>query len=175
MIEGRDLEQLEDFKPLEQMVEHDSSVTLTTILESYHLTSKMKGTLAYILARSIWQFYNSAWMNTKWTSDSIYFMRESYPDVDRGKGNLYAWKPYFSPRFGEVDADFEEFSNIDSKFHRYPRVLALGIMLVGIGIGSPLTRHEEELDGQTSRRTSLYPALSQELSHIKIELETSFF
>jgi hypothetical protein len=74
-----------------------------------------------------------------------------------------------------VDADFEEFSNIDSKFHRYPRVLALGIMLVGIGIGSPLTRHEEELDGQTSRRTSLYPALSQELSHIKIELETSFF
>jgi hypothetical protein len=95
MIEGRDLEQLEDFKALEQMLEHDSSVTLTTILESYHLTSKMKGTLAYILARSIWQFYDSAWMNTKWTSDSIYFMRESYPDVERGKGHLYAWKPYF--------------------------------------------------------------------------------
>ncbi|KAH0538095.1 hypothetical protein FGG08_005307 [Glutinoglossum americanum] len=141
-IEDRELRQLEDLKPLEQILEHDSSVSLANVLESYHLTAKMKVTLAYILARSIWQFYDSSWMNTKWTGESIQFMRECRPDVDGGQGNLYAWKPYFSVRFGEVDSEFVEFSDAD-KFHRYPRVLALGIMLVEIGIGSPLRKREE--------------------------------
>lgn len=53
------------FEPLKQMVEYVPGISLANILELYHLTAKMKLALAYILALSVWQYYDSDWMKTR--------------------------------------------------------------------------------------------------------------
>jgi hypothetical protein len=47
------------------MVEYVPGISLANILELYHLTAKMKLALAYILALSVWQYYDSDWMKTR--------------------------------------------------------------------------------------------------------------
>lgn len=54
----------------------DSSVSLAEVLTSYDLSTKMKCVLAYTLARSIWQYYDSNWTMASWTYESIHFMME---------------------------------------------------------------------------------------------------
>jgi hypothetical protein len=115
------------------------SIPLGTVLETYHLTAKMKVTLAYIIARSIWRFYDSDWMNPAWSRESIHFMQEPLPN-DQTTIALYACKPYFSVRFMDVASNDGEFSDLDGKIHRYPRVLALGILLIEIGLGCSFQR-----------------------------------
>lgn len=118
------------------------SIPLVKVFESRRLTDKMKVALGYIIARSVWQFYNSDWMNTLWTGENIHFMQEA-PQEDDSATLLYACKPYFSAQFVEADSEGLEFSDLDGQIHRYPRVLALGIMLIEIGIGSSLKRPEQ--------------------------------
>jgi hypothetical protein len=131
------------------MVEHLPGTSLADILKLYHLTAKMKLALAYILAQSVWQYYDSDWMKTRWTSKTIQFMKECGNNGVSKQGNLFTWKPYLSVRFGEEDPESGEFSDIDGEIHRYPRIRALGIMLVEIGIGSPLHRSDQTRVGQS--------------------------
>ena len=136
------------FEPVKQIVEHLPGISLADILKNYHLTARMKLTLAYILAQSVWQYYDSDWMKTTWTSKTIYFMKEGKGNTSSKQGNLYAWKPYISVRFGDANLESSEYSNIDGEIHHYPRVRALGIMLVEIGVGSPLHSSDQERQGQ---------------------------
>jgi hypothetical protein len=137
-IKDQKLWESDDLMPLERLLEEAPSISLSAVLERYSLTPKMKVALAYILARSVWQFYDSDWMKTKWTSETIEFIRECKPSNDCEPECLYAWKPYFSIKFSEDDSEFPEYSDADGKIHRYPRVLALGIILVEIGLGVQL-------------------------------------
>ncbi|PNP40736.1 hypothetical protein THARTR1_11238 [Trichoderma harzianum] len=105
----------------------------------------MKASLAYILAQSVWQFYDSDWMKTRWTSETIQFMWEHSSPQDKTAPSLFPAKPYFSVRFGEDDNDACEWSSTFNELHRYPRVRALGILLVEIGNDLPLPEPEEEL------------------------------
>ncbi|KAJ9152004.1 thermostable alkaline protease precursor protein [Pleurostoma richardsiae] len=146
---NQELQQLEEWEPRKQLVERLPGIPLTTILRQYRLTNRMKVALAYIIARSMWQFYGSDWMKTKWTSETIYFMSELCSVPHDGSTGVFAWKPYFSVRFGEADANFDEFSSFDGEIHRNPRVLALGVMLVEIGMGIPIREAEDGLDRQT--------------------------
>ncbi|KAE8411484.1 hypothetical protein BDV36DRAFT_274502 [Aspergillus pseudocaelatus] len=138
-IQDREL-QKSGFEPLKQLVEHAPGMSLAEILSIYHLTPKMKLALAYILAYSVWQYYDSDWMKTGWTSQTIQFMKEHGGNTREERGKLFAWKPYLSVRFGDEDADSAEFSSLDGQIHPYPRIRSLGIMLVEIGIGFPLPR-----------------------------------
>lgn len=137
------------FEPLKQIVEHVPGSSLANILKLYHLTAKMKLALAYILAQSVWEYYDSDWMKTRWTSETIQFMKECRSNSTGEQGKLFAWKPYLSVRFGEEDPESCEFSDVDGEIHRYPRIRALGIMLVEIGIGSPLHRSDQERPAQS--------------------------
>ena len=137
------------FEPLKQIVEHVPGISLANILELYHLTAKMKLALAYILALSVWQYYDSDWMKTRWTSETIQFLKECGSIGTSKQGKLIAWKPYLSVRFGDEDPESGEFSDVDGEIHRYPRIRALGIMLVEIGIGLPLHRSDEERPAQS--------------------------
>jgi hypothetical protein len=137
------------FEALKQIVEHLPGISLANILKLYHLTAKMKLALAYILALSVWQYYDSDWMKTRWTSETIQFMKECGSNSAGEQGKLFAWKPYLSVRFGDKDPESGEFSDVDGEIHRYPRIRALGIMLVEIGIGSPLHRSDRERPGQS--------------------------
>lgn len=137
------------FEPLQQIVEHVPGISLANILDHYHLTAKMKLALAYILAQSVWQYYDSDWMKTRWTSKTIQFMKDYGSDSVGQHGELFAWKPYLSVCFGDEDPESGEFSNADGEIHRYPRIRALGIMLVEILVGFPLHRGDEERPAQS--------------------------
>lgn len=111
----------------------------------------MKIALAYILAHSVWQYYDTDWMATTWTSETIEFIWEN---EDSLPGRLFPSKPYLSVQFGNEDPYFGEYSTMEGVIHYYPRIRALGIMLVEIGIGSPLPKPDREHQGQSLAATT---------------------
>ncbi|KAJ5507504.1 subtilisin-like protein [Penicillium freii] len=60
----REGELLHCFEPLKQIVEHVPGISLAKILGNYYLTARMKLVLAYLIAYSVWQYYDSDWMKT---------------------------------------------------------------------------------------------------------------
>jgi hypothetical protein len=124
-------------------VEHTPTIPLASLLQSYRFTAKMKAALAYILAQSVWKFYDSDWMSTRWTSETVQFVKEFTSLLREGEPGVYAFKPYVSVQFGEHDADACESSSTVGEIHRYPRVRFLGIMLVEIGHGLLPPRAED--------------------------------
>lgn len=96
------------------------------------MPSKAKVLLAYILAKSVWQYYNSDFMKAPWTTDSVHFMQEDSQDG----GHQWEINPgipcfAFSPLTAE-QLEFTEYCDKRSVLHRYPRVLALAVLLVEI-------------------------------------------
>jgi hypothetical protein len=75
-------------------------------------------------------------------------MKEYGQERNEKRGKLFAWKPYLSVCFGDEDPQASESSLLDGEIHRYPRVRALGIMLVEIGIGMPLLAADQTHTGQ---------------------------
>ncbi|PFH61507.1 hypothetical protein XA68_17164 [Ophiocordyceps unilateralis] len=143
-VQGDKLQRFLDSKPPKYSIDPTPSISLATVLRTHQLSRKMKGALAYILAKSVWQFYDSDWMKTRWTSETIHFMRYCSQGV-------FASKPYFAVRFGE-DSDALEATSTYGEIHRYPRVCALGIMLVEIGHGSLLSQSGEGNESQSPQR-----------------------
>jgi hypothetical protein len=143
---------------LKQIVESVPGISLSKLLDKYRLSMEMKGALAYIVAQSVWQFYESDWMSTGWNSNTIYFI----PGVSTDDGEaedqngIFAWKPYFSVRFGEKDPDFGDCSTVGSgEIHPYPRIRALGVMLVEIGLGISLENLVQE-GSETAKRNKVW-------------------
>ncbi|KAM0244883.1 hypothetical protein ACHAQJ_010698 [Trichoderma viride] len=98
----------------------------------------MKAVLAYILAHSVWQYYYSDWMTTTWTSETIQFIKESGHSLPGEHGQLFPPRPYLSVNFSDEDPFSSEYSTIEGEIHLYPRIRALGFMLVEIDTGKPL-------------------------------------
>ncbi|GKZ35596.1 hypothetical protein AbraIFM66950_006296 [Aspergillus brasiliensis] len=132
------------FEPHKQEVDHTPGISLARILSTYYLTARMKLVLAYIIAYSVWQYYDTDWMRTRWTSETIQFMRESDTSGDRGRSKLLTWKPYISVQFNDEDPLCYEQHKVAGMVHVYPRIRALGIMLVEIGLGFPLPKREKQ-------------------------------
>ncbi|KAL6832171.1 hypothetical protein V8C40DRAFT_238029 [Trichoderma camerunense] len=108
-----------------------SSVSLATLLKIAKISRKMKLLLSYFLARAVWQFYDSDWMRRKWTKDVVHFMVERQPTMPKV---ISINKPFLSTRFDE----FEPTKDDDDDFYRshpFPKILALGIMLIEIELG----------------------------------------
>ncbi|KAI4192241.1 MAG: hypothetical protein LQ350_008681, partial [Teloschistes chrysophthalmus] len=116
-------------------LEPTQSVSLTSVLMHYRLTGKMKLILAYILAQSVWRYYNSDWMKTQWSTDSIHFLKIQAPDT--AGTSLYAYSPCFAVQFLDPQIEVAEFYN-GPVAHKYPRLLALGNLLLDIGRQRPL-------------------------------------
>lgn len=137
------------FEPARQFVEHAPGISLTEVLAHYDMTDRMKITLAYIIAFSIWQYYDSDWMKTRWNSDTIRFMRETDTPGDRGK--LRTWKPYLSVQPDINDPECYEYNKIVGGVHDYPIVRALGIMLVEICIGRAFPRKDNQSSSMAAK------------------------
>ncbi|KAL6823407.1 hypothetical protein V8C40DRAFT_248013 [Trichoderma camerunense] len=131
-------------KPPIQTIERDQGMSLATVLREYHVTAKMKVTLAYILAQSAWISYDSDWMDIHWTSETIHFMRQYSRIQGKGESEIYLTNPHFSARFTGENKDHREATSAIGEIHRYPRVRALGIMLVEIGLGPLLSQPDNE-------------------------------
>jgi hypothetical protein len=104
----------------------------------------MRPVLAYVLAKSVWQYYNSEWMNTVWTKNKIFFM-----EAGDEENSSYFCKPYIAAEFGKTDRDVSESFKFTGVMHRFPRVLALGIMLLEIGTGQSGQEEPHEWNART--------------------------
>lgn len=134
-VQAGQLRDMEEIDEVDQYILHQPSIPLVKALQLHRLSTRMKIALSYILAQSFWQFYNSDWMKSRWTSEFIHFMLEkSLDDVrDAGEPKIKACNPCYSFRFNDSDSDFAEHCVAPRISHRYPRVLALGILLLEIG------------------------------------------
>ena len=134
VMDGR-LHQLFQPDAADRRVVEAPSISLSQVLKLDKISSKGRILLAYILAKSVWRYYDSEFMRNKWTTESIHFMREYRldPDKDTDQEKIDPSSPFFAFPPLETDRnESTEYCQTYSVLHRYPQVLALGIMLVEI-------------------------------------------
>ncbi|KAL4780810.1 hypothetical protein BJX76DRAFT_337055, partial [Aspergillus varians] len=102
-----------------------------------HISNKGKSHLGYTIAKSVWQYYNSPWMMTPWTHESIQLLNEGTGLTGRGKPH-----PYLTTKLARVILKSKEFYHTSDLMHQYPHILALGILLIEIAVKQPLTSEE---------------------------------
>ncbi|RSL85898.1 hypothetical protein CDV31_016489 [Fusarium ambrosium] len=156
-VSGKQLHFVEWCEGARSWVPNTPSVSLSTILRNHKLSQKMKYLLSYLLAKSVWQFYSTDWMGKEWTKESIHFMFERRQGAKNA--GVYLNEPFISARF---DPDG---SNNDAEFrpHKFPKIKALGIVLLEIELGTVIEDHYEEEcyapDGELNADADLYAAL----------------
>ncbi|KAL8364680.1 hypothetical protein RB595_003792 [Gaeumannomyces hyphopodioides] len=133
-LEPDGLKRLDDVEPLERLPHPGEGISLSHVVHNYKLTVKDKVVLAHAIARACWQFYASDLMRQRWTSSSIWFMPE---DDDGRPADQLPLKAYVSLDFSGLGHDVPEFLDKPLLAHRLPRVLALAIMLLEVGLGRP--------------------------------------
>ena len=122
-----------------EAIEHALGTSLADLFKcDIKSKRRVKLSLAYIVAESVWHYYDSDWMKARWTSETIHFVRQYQSDSrHRTPSQINAFRPYLAVQFGDGDKDAVEY-NADGLIHAYPRVCALGILLLEIGIGAQL-------------------------------------
>ncbi|KUL86065.1 hypothetical protein ZTR_06457 [Talaromyces verruculosus] len=101
--------------------------------QTVHLSNRVKVTLAYTIARSVWQYYNSYWMVNPWTHENIQMLKENISDRNQIRPH-----PYFTTKLDKCKQQILDYCSADDLFHMYPNVLALGVILVEIAAKKPL-------------------------------------
>ncbi|KAJ5807719.1 hypothetical protein N7447_011175 [Penicillium robsamsonii] len=102
-----------------------------------HISNKGKSHLAYTIAKSVWQYYNSPWMMTPWTHESIQLLNEGTGLTGQGKPH-----PYLTTKLARAIVKSNDFYHASDLMHQYPHILALGILLIEIAVKQPLTGEE---------------------------------
>lgn len=100
--------------------------------QTVHLSNRVKVTLAYTIARSVWQYYNSFWMVEPWTHGNIQILKEKISDVSHARPH-----PYFTTKLQHYKGEILDYCIADDLFHMYPNILALGVVLVEIAAKEP--------------------------------------
>ncbi|KAH6888447.1 hypothetical protein B0T10DRAFT_488196 [Thelonectria olida] len=134
-IRDGELHVLERPVDIEVDIADESSISLADVLDKYSVDPKGKLLLAYLLAKSVWQFYDSDFMSARWSTESIQLFRGRKKEDDDG-GPGVDWAPYYafsSEQAGEGEESMERLPP-GGFLHRYPRVLALGAMLYELGL-----------------------------------------
>jgi hypothetical protein len=129
--------QLRDPAGIDDDIAPKQSIPLAEVLQRHDLVDKRKLLIAYTLAKSFWQFYSSDWMGSRWTTNSLQFFperRDNDDDEHNKSDHILYESPYFSLSTQKEESLLSaEFLETQSVVHRYPRVLALGIILLEIG------------------------------------------
>ncbi|KAF3927271.1 hypothetical protein ABW20_dc0109503 [Dactylellina cionopaga] len=136
----------ETFTQSLRKVKFAQSMSLANVLHSHgqKITTKERFHLAYILAKSVWQYYGSDWMKNPWTHDDIQFVEEQGAKKNAQGTMLSSYNPYFNPNFETPDIYIGEYCPEGILIHRYPGVLALAIMLLEIIQGQPFDYEGEQ-------------------------------
>lgn len=133
------LMELEEPSPVDDDIADEQGVSLAEVLGRSNLVAKEKLLLAYVIARSYWQFYASAWMDAQWTTGTVQFFRRGVGDDDDDEDNdsggpLLKASPYVTLPVEKGDPHLSaEFLPPSYVLHRYPRILSLGSILLEIG------------------------------------------
>lgn len=93
-----------------------------------YFTEKKRFVLSYILARAVWQYYESDWMIRGWTKDAVHFMYETRED----ESGLFVDEPFLHTE--PLTSGGNDDREAAKKLHKFPKMLALGIMLIEINL-----------------------------------------
>ncbi|KAL4800818.1 hypothetical protein BDV19DRAFT_383838 [Aspergillus venezuelensis] len=96
------------------------------------ISKRMKVVLAYTVARSVWQYYNSYWMISPWTHENLHFLQEKDTVTDNIQQRIF-----FVTKLATPGIEMQDFLTDDDLCHIYPNILALGVVLIEIATGSP--------------------------------------
>ncbi|ETS77445.1 hypothetical protein PFICI_11319 [Pestalotiopsis fici W106-1] len=131
-----------------QWVINQPSVSLGQLLDiSSHstdgITGKQKEVLSWLLAKAVWQYYNSPWMAQPWTKQDVHFLGERRPnpnDIANDIAGIYVNEPLLSVSISAstLKGKMPSLPSLRSLRHKIPKILGLGIMLVEIQLGRPI-------------------------------------
>ncbi|KAK6523821.1 hypothetical protein TWF281_001789 [Arthrobotrys megalospora] len=124
------------------------SLSLSSVLYKIgnKMTTKEKFHLAYVLAKSVWQYYGSDWMRKPWTHSDIQFLEEQ---KSTDKSQTATYNPYYHPNFNDEGTNTAEYFSDGILLHRYPNILALAILLIEVIQGRPYDEQNHEPYGFT--------------------------
>ncbi|KAF4544496.1 uncharacterized protein LTHEOB_6066 [Lasiodiplodia theobromae] len=121
---------------LERKAKATESIPLYQAFKTRSMSRKTRCILAYTLAKSVWQYYGSEWMKYPWTRENIHLLDDEMPQ--RGfSTRSYLFRPYFAADFSGDTRSISEYIEGEMLWHRYPQVLALGILLIEVAKGKP--------------------------------------
>jgi hypothetical protein len=117
------------------------SVPLARILGSSDLQQDLRRRLllSYLLAKAVWQFYDTDWMDCSWTKDTVHFMRQRLDRLQK-RGSV-DHRPFIVAEFSPSAAAVTTAIDPMRQTHIYPKILALGLMLLEIELGESLEKH----------------------------------
>ncbi|KAJ6153609.1 hypothetical protein N7470_006568 [Penicillium chermesinum] len=93
-----------------------ASVPLAKWLEqTSHISNRVKVTLAYIIAKSVWQYYDSNWMRKPWTNESIQIIKETIQDRKQSQPH-----PYFTTTLSKPQGQMLDYYTADNICHMFP-------------------------------------------------------
>ncbi len=148
--DGKHLMALDDAEhaPGERHVAAHPGLPLGEVLRDFEMRYGTRPVLAYILAKAVWQYYDSDWMNVGWANNNIYFMNEA----NVAEEPKYYLRPYLCARLNVSGSKPPEYRPDIGMLHRYPRILSLGMMLTQIAAGRPIdtTGDPNDWDAKTT-------------------------
>lgn len=120
-----------------------SSISLEKLLENLfhshdHMDERQKTVLSWLLAKAVWQYYDSPWMVHPWTKRNVHFLPELRKDPYGNKkynDGIYVNEPLLSISISPSTPNGEQAS---PPRHRIPKVFELGMMLIEIQLGYPI-------------------------------------
>ncbi|KAH6714536.1 hypothetical protein BKA61DRAFT_734979 [Leptodontidium sp. MPI-SDFR-AT-0119] len=135
--------------PQSIMVVSEPSMSLGNLLYQKKLKNDdaLRVKLSYLVAKAVWQFYDSQWMSEAWSKDTIHFMKEE--DIIDQSILVYLQRPFITAKIdsGKQDSSTPcaSESETDDKpvsacLHSYPKILSLGIILLEILRGEGIDR-----------------------------------
>ncbi|KAK8023582.1 hypothetical protein PG993_011648 [Apiospora rasikravindrae] len=160
LVNGRKLYFEESMDPRSYWEFDKSSISLGQLLETLFqtrgtFTEKQKEVLSWILAKSVWQYYSSPWIQQPWNKDSVSFLIDRQHGEDAQVCNVFVDEPLLSVSIAQDSAGGEKrqgqqavgtktdvhrrgLSRFSKPLHPVPKILALGVMLVEIQLGRPI-------------------------------------
>ncbi|KAK6332694.1 hypothetical protein TWF730_004353 [Orbilia blumenaviensis] len=140
------------------------SVSLAEVIPSTSLRSdnQRKLLLSYLLAKAVWQFYESDWMIEAWTKYTVHFMQKHLDKMQKSV-QLYH-KPFIT---ANLWASAVESNSVPKKgFHIFPKILALGVMLLEIELGENIEHYYQSyyLDNGKPRQNAEHITASNIIS-----------
>jgi hypothetical protein len=104
-------------------------VRLATALTNGDLSAKAQISVAFVLAKACWQYYETEWMKTKWDLDTICLPPISTVDTEKHACPLALYMQ--EAESGDALPEFiPKVTNSSDNIHPFPYILRLGVLLV---------------------------------------------
>ncbi|KAK1830614.1 hypothetical protein QBC39DRAFT_383096 [Podospora conica] len=172
---GTKIFQMPDLIEVADDIAHEQSISLADILQRHELVAKKRLLLAYVLAKSFWQFYDSDWMSVRWTTETVQFFYERRGDDDDDEPGVLDESPYISLPTGTNTPSLlsAEYLPTECVVHRYPRLLALVVLLFNLGRRKRRRDTAQQLEGsqrQPGHETNDSARISNDFNDIRSAL-----